>query len=115
VELQHEGAEAAIALTRPEARRLFGPGWSDEAKRVVAQPRSTHDLWATISRSANFCNGSARGCPEFSGWWKAHDIRGTATCEKRLHHPKLGVLLFEHASFQSNDDPSLRLIVYTPI
>ena len=27
----------------------------------------------------------------------------------------LGWLAFEHASFQANDDPALKLIVYTPV
>jgi hypothetical protein len=26
-----------------------------------------------------------------------------------------GVLLFEHASFQANDDPALTLVIYTPV
>ena len=33
-------------LTNPATRRLFGSGWADEAKRMVAQFRATHDLWA---------------------------------------------------------------------
>ena len=30
----------------PDAKRLFGTGWADEAKRMVATFRATHDLWA---------------------------------------------------------------------
>lgn len=26
-----------------------------------------------------------------------------------------GMLRFEHASFQANDDPALKLVVYTPV
>ena len=33
-------------LTNPAMRRLFGATWEDEAKRIVAQFRATHDLWA---------------------------------------------------------------------
>ena len=33
-------------LTNPDTRRLFGATWADEAKRMVAQFRATHDLWA---------------------------------------------------------------------
>lgn len=33
-------------LTNRQTRRLFGTGWADEAKRMVAQFRATHDLWA---------------------------------------------------------------------
>ena len=30
-------------------------------------------------------------------------------------HPKKGLLRFEHASFQANDDPALKLVIYTPV
>ena len=33
-------------LTNPVTRRLFGSSWADEARRMVAQFRKTHDLWA---------------------------------------------------------------------
>jgi len=29
-------------------------------------------------------------------------------------HPKKGMLRFGHASFQANDDPDLKLIIYSP-
>ena len=100
-------------LTRPSARKLFGSAWADEAKRVVAQFRATHDLWADDPAFRDLFQKLRTRCPEFSLWWKAHDIRGTAAGIKRLHHAKKGTLSFEHASFQSNDDPSLRVVIYT--
>src|SRR5665647_2064723 len=33
-------------LTNPHSRRLFGASWENEARRMVAQFRATHDLWA---------------------------------------------------------------------
>jgi len=30
---------------------------------------------------------------------------------KHLHHPKKGKLRFEYATFQSNDDPALKLVI----
>jgi transcriptional regulator with XRE-family HTH domain len=102
-------------LTRPEARRLFGAAWTDEAKRMVARFRATHDLRADDPALVNLLGRLREGCPEFAAWWKAHDVRGTTSGEKILNHPKKGVLHFEHASFQANDDPALRLIIYTLI
>jgi len=32
-----------------------------------------------------------------------------------MSHPTLGVLHFEHTSFQANDDPALKLVIYTPV
>jgi transcriptional regulator with XRE-family HTH domain len=102
-------------LTRKAARKLFGDVWAEEAKRMVAQFRRTHDLWADDPAFRDLLGRLRQVCPEFPKWWKAHDIRATAAGEKQLHHPKKGLLRFEHASFLANDDPALKLIIYTRI
>lgn len=102
-------------LTLPATRKLFGAGWTEEAKRVVAQFRATHDLWAGDPAFVALLDRLRHGSPEFATWWKAHDIRAAASGVKQLKHPKKGVLRFEHASFQANDDPSLKLVIYTPV
>lgn len=101
-------------LTNPHTRRLFGNGWADEAKRMVAQFRATHDLWAGDRAFIELLGRLRQGCPEFADWWEAHDIKSVAGGQKLLNHPKKGPLRFEHASFQANDDPALKLIIYTP-
>ena len=102
-------------LTNPATRRLLGPGWGDQAKRMVAQFRATHDLWAGDPAFASLLARLRQGCPEFAYWWQTHDIRGAPGGEKVLKHPKKGLLRFAYASFQSNDDPALKLAIYTPI
>jgi hypothetical protein len=42
---------------------------------------------------------------------RRHDPEGVAW----LNHPGRGVLHFEYASFQANDDPALKLVIYTPV
>jgi transcriptional regulator with XRE-family HTH domain len=101
-------------LLNPATRRLFGSSWAEEAKRVVAQFRATHDLWAGDPAFIELLTRLRNGSPEFTKWWEAHDIRGVAGGVKRLRHPKKGMLRFAHASFQANDDPDLKLIIYTP-
>jgi len=102
-------------LTNPATRRLFGPGWADEARRMVAQFRATHDLWADDPAFVDLLARLREGCVEFAGWWKAHDIKPVAAGRKLMKHPKRGLLRVEHASFQANDDPALKLIIYTPV
>ena len=102
-------------LTKPASRRVFGAAWADEAKRMVAQFRATHDLWAEDPAFLDLLRRLREGCPEFAGWWSAHDVRAAAAGRKRLWHPKKGVLAFEHTSFQANDDPALKLVVYTAV
>lgn len=102
-------------LTNPATRRLFGPAWADEARRIVGQFRASHDLWAGDPAFIALLKRLREGCPEFSAWWKAHDVRAPAAGLKLLRHPKLGLLSFEHASFQVSDEPGLKLVIYTPV
>ena len=102
-------------LTDPGARRLFGPTWTEEARRMVAQFRATYDLWAGDPAFLDLLGRLRQGCPEFTGWWEAHDVRGGGTGRKLLSHPERGLLRFEYATFQANDDPALKLAIYTPV
>ncbi len=102
-------------LVDPKARRLFGKAWPDEARRVVAQFRATHDLWAGDPAFVSLSERLRRECPEFAGWWETHDIRTGGAGRKTIHHPTRGDLHFEYATFQACDDPSLRLAIYTPL
>lgn len=104
-----------LALTQPEARRLFGNAWEAEGKRMVAQFRATHDLWAGDPAFQDLLDRLRRDCPEFAGWWEAHDIRSTPSGRKLLHHPELGEVAYDYATFQSNDDPALKLALYTQV
>jgi len=105
----------AYVLTDPGARRLFGAAWAEEARRMVAQFRTTHDLWAGDPAFLNLLEGLRRDCPEFTAWWEAHDIRSGGTGQKVLSHPGKGLLRFAYATFQANDDPALKLAIYTPV
>ncbi len=101
-------------LTDPDARRLFGATWEAEAKRMVAQFRTTHDLWAGDPAFLDLL-ARLQGCAEFPIWWEAHDIRNVGAGQKLLSHPEKGLLRFEYATFQANDDPALKLAIYTAV
>ncbi len=101
-------------LTNPRVRDLFGAAWADEARRMVSEFRATHDLWAGDPAFVALITRLHDGCPEFRDWWRAHDVRTGTAGRKRFHHPKLGLRQFDHTSFQSNDDPALKLVIYTP-
>jgi hypothetical protein len=114
--LREEDRNSLISmLTNPNSRPLFAANWADEARRMVAQFRATHDLWAGDPAFLELLERLRQGCPEFVGWWEAHDIKSVAGGQKVMNHPKKGQLRFEHASFQANDDPALKLVIYTPV
>jgi transcriptional regulator with XRE-family HTH domain len=102
-------------LTNPATRKLFGASWTDEAKRMVAQFRVTYDVWAGDPAFAALLEQLRERSPEFVAWWEAHEVRATASGRKSLNHPRSGRLQFEYSSFQANDDPSLKLVIYTPV
>jgi transcriptional regulator with XRE-family HTH domain len=102
-------------LTNPDMRRLFAATWADEAKRMVAEFRATHDLWAGDPAFRDLLQRLRQGSPEFAIWWEAHDSRGAAAGQKLLNHPEKGLLRFEYATFQANDDPALKLVIYAPV
>ena len=35
--------------------------------------------------------------------------------QKQLSHPGKGALRYEYATFQANDDPALKLVIYAPV
>jgi len=103
-----------LVLTKPSTRKLFGESWAEEAQRIVAMFRATHDLWAGDPAFETLLERLRAGSVEFRRWWKMHDVRGAVAGIKTMRHPKKGLLRFAHASFQANDDPALKLVIYTP-
>ena len=101
-------------LTNPRTKALFGAGWADEAKRMVAQFRATHDLWAGDPAFRDLLERLRAGSPEFAGWWDSHDVRDPVAGRKLMSHPLKGPLRLEYATFQANDDPALKLVIYAP-
>lgn len=101
-------------LVNPNGRRLFGDGWAGQARRMVAQFRATYDLWAGDPAFLDLVERLRAGSAEFAAWWEHHDIRTGGVGHKSLSHPKRGSLRYAYATFQANDDPALKLAIYTP-
>ncbi len=74
--------------------------------------RATHDLWAGDPAFLDLLERLRQGCPEFAGWWEAHDSV-TSRPARNAEPSEKGPLRFEYASFQANDDPALKLVIYT--
>jgi len=101
-------------LLDPAARRLFGDGWAAQAQHVVAQFHAAHDLWAPDPAFTHLSTRLRAGCPEFDAWWTQHEVLGSGAGAKVVRHPTEGTLHFEYTTFQANENPALRLTIYTP-
>lgn len=102
-------------LTDPAARRVFGQTWAAEARRMVSLFRTTHDLWLGDTAFAHLVSRLYAACAEFGEWWAAHGVGAPVSGTKHLQHPILGMVDYEYASLQANDDPALKLALYTRI
>lgn len=101
-----------LMLATPHGRRLFGESWAGEARRLLALFRATHDLWAGDPAFAALLGRLRVGCPEFETWWSEHEIAGVKAGEKSLISEARGRVSLQYATFQSNDEPDLRLAIY---
>ncbi len=104
----------SFVLTDLRGRVLFGDGWAEEARRMVALFRATHDRHADDPAFIRLVERLHAGCPEFEGWWHAHHVRAPVSGTKLLLHPAHGQVGYQYSTFQANDDPRLKLAVYMP-
>jgi hypothetical protein len=100
-------------LTSTAAKQVFGRTWADEARRVVSLFRAAHDLSPGDAAFGALLNQTRAGSPELDGWWSEHGISAPLSGTKHLCHPTLGVVRYQYTSFQANDDPALKLALYT--
>jgi hypothetical protein len=82
---------------------------------MVALFRATHDLHAGDPAFIELVERVRAHSPDFKKWWNAHDIRGSTAGQKVLTHLERGAQRYEYATFQANDDPALKLSIYTPV
>ena len=104
----------SFVLTDKRGRALFGDGWAEEARRMVALFRAAHDRHADDPAFVRLVDRLRAGCQEFEGWWRAHDVRAPVSGTKLLIHPARGRVGYHYSTFQANDDPRLKLAVYMP-
>ena len=104
-----------LMLTAPKMKDIFADAWEAEGRRMLALFRTTYDFWAGDPAFVELRERLREGCSQFESWWNTHEIGSSAGVEKLLHHPTKGILRFSTASFQANDDPSLKLAIYTPL
>ena len=98
----------------PGARRLFADAWEEEARRMLALFRPTYDLWAHDPAFGELLERLRGGSREFARWWQAHEVRPARAGRKQLRRPGQETTTLAYATFQSNDDPALKLAIYVP-
>jgi hypothetical protein len=52
------------------------------------------------------------GSPEVRAWWPRHDVAPLSSGTKRIRHPVLGDLTFQHVVLQLADDPEQKVVTF---
>ena len=112
---QEECNVLLLMFKSPHMKNLFGTSWEAQAKHVLSAFRASYDFWADDRAFVELREKLQQACPDFENWWEPHEVSSAFGLRKELHHPGRGLMGFDIASFQANDDPSLRLVIYTPL
>lgn len=99
-------------LTDTAASTLFGADWASQAARMVALFRATYDSHAGDPAFEDLVMRLTAGSADFVVWWRSHHVGRLAAGTKRLHRSEAVGGSYVYASFQSNDDPALKLALY---
>ena len=99
-------------FTDPAARTVL-VDWEAEASAQLARFRAAAARQPGHPEFLSLIGRLLTASPEVSAWWPRHDVAPLSSGRKRIHHPVLGDLHFEHVVLQLADDPEQKLVTFT--
>lgn len=88
--------------------------WEYHARGIIARFHAAMAGHMDDPWFLNFVQDLKNKSKHFSAWWMLYDINGMSGVLKKLTHPVMGKLTFEFASFDSSDNPNLKLLIHNP-
>ncbi len=98
-------------FVRQQARQV-DLDWEHQAKNLVAQFRADYVRFPGVAAFQTLVEDLQRISPHFCEWWAQQDVRGFPDGPRTMNHPALGLLEFDHVTFQTSTTPDLRVKVY---
>jgi transcriptional regulator with XRE-family HTH domain len=95
-----------------EEARTFDLAWETQAQNLVAQFRADYARYPGDVSFHEIIEDLQRVSPQFRLWWEQQDVRGLPDGPRAMHYPTLGLLEFDHVTFQTSITPDLRVKVY---
>jgi transcriptional regulator with XRE-family HTH domain len=92
--------------------RTLDSDWGTQAQNLVAQFRADYARYPGDVSFDEVIADLQRVSPQFRLWWEQQDVRGLPDGPRSMHHPTLGMLEFDHVTFQTSITPDLRVKVY---
>ena len=99
-------------FTDPEARKVY-VHWEKEAADMLGRFRAAAGRRPDDPDFTDLIERLHQASPEVRGWWPRHDVAPVGSGTKRLHHPALGDVAFQHTVLQVADHPEQMLVYFT--
>ena len=99
-------------FANPEVRAR-NADWEGVTRFMLAQFRADYARYPGDPWFAGLIDDLHRAVPEFGALWSRHDVQGAPNCHKRIEHPALGYLEFEHFTLQTPTHPDLKIVIYS--
>ena len=96
----------------PAARAVLAD-WESVARAELARLRSASARRPDDPRFGTLIAELQAGSAEARRWWPEHDVVPLSSGMKRIWHPALGVIEFQHVVLQVADDPEQKLVTFT--
>jgi transcriptional regulator with XRE-family HTH domain len=102
-----------LVLCSPHIRDNLND-WAVNVRRLIAEFRSSlsdslEDPW--VLQVVNMLKEES---PEFSQWWREHDVRDKSVAMLDLN-TSAGRQIFERSILRTPENPRLRIVVFTPV
>ena len=99
-------------FTDPGARETYAD-WEKDAAAMLARFRLAAARRPGDPDFAALIEELHRRSAQARAWWSRHDVLPVASGTKRLRHPLLGEITFNHVVLQVVDDPDLKLVTFS--
>jgi transcriptional regulator with XRE-family HTH domain len=102
-----------LVFANHDHRRLL-VDWETVARMSLAMFRADNARYAGDPDFERLVRALKDTSPEFADWWQRHEVLRPLAGHKRIRHPQVGVMSFEHTSLTVSDHAEMRLVVFTP-
>ncbi|GGF98567.1 transcriptional regulator [Paenibacillus albidus] len=103
-----------MTFTSAQFRYLKGDQWEPHARRIAAQFHAGYARYIDDPWWSEQFEALSKASSEFREFWETHDVREAIDGPKALRCPNLGMLNFDHVSFQSLENPNLIVSIHVP-
>lgn len=95
--------------------RTGSEDWEAVSQRIVAEFRTSRARYLSDVSFGRLIDDLKSVSADFARMWQHHEAPSSLDGYKKLNHPALGELEFEHITLQFPNEPDQRIMVYMPL